>query len=175
MRTFSGFKGSDMQWVQPKAFTRHHELRSGQDVFATLTWVSVFGSLAEASSAEGSFTLKRGGFLRPYVTIRDVSTGADIAVLNIGLFRHGTLEFNNGRRITLVSTRFWGFEWEFIDENGQTLCVISRRPSFAKHAANVTISEAVRRDRDMLVMLIVGWYTMVLISDEAAASAAAAS
>ena len=89
-----------MEWIQPKAMMRHHVLRSGQDLYATLTWVKVFGSLAEASTADGRFTLKRGGFLRPYVTIRDASLENDIAVLKIGLFRHGSIEFGNGKRIT---------------------------------------------------------------------------
>jgi len=173
MRSFRDFKESEINWVQPRALERHYELRSGQQVFATLTWLKVFGSLAEAIMADGRFTLKRGGFLRPFVTIRDTVMGNDIAVLRMGMLRHATLEFSNGRRIELISTRFWGFEWEFIDENGMKLCKIRMKAAMTKNSAEVTIFEAVRKDRDLLIMLVIGWYTMVLMNDEAAATAAA--
>jgi hypothetical protein len=174
MKSLRQFKGSDMEWIQPRALERHHELVSGQDVFATLTWLKVLGSLAEATTAEGSFSLKRGGFMRPFVTIRDSAMGNDVAVMRIGLFRHATLEFSNGRMISLVSTRFWGFEWEFIDENGQRLCSMRMRSGMMRRSAEVTINETVRRDRDLMIMLVIGWYTMVLTNEEAAAAAAAA-
>lgn len=143
-------------------------------MFATLTWLKVFGSLAEASTADGRFTLKRGGFLRPFVTIRDPVMDDDIAVLRIGLLRHATLEFSNGRRITLVSKRFFGFEWELVDENGQRLCRIQMRSAMMKRSGDVTIFEAVKKDRDLTIMLAIGWYAMVLMSEEGADVAAAA-
>jgi len=168
------FKGSEMEWVQPRALERHYELRSNQELFADLSWIRVFGSLAEATTAEGQFSLKRGGFLRPYVTVRDKATENDIAVLKIGMFRHGTLEFSIGKRISLVSARFWGFEWEFIDENGQKICDIRMRHALMKRNGEISISEGIRKDRDLMTMLLMGWYAMVLINDEEAAAGAAA-
>jgi hypothetical protein len=76
--------------------------------------------------------------------------------------------------ISLVSTRFWGFEWEFIDENGQRLCSMRMRSGMMRRSAEVTIYETVRRDRDLMIMLVIGWYTMVLTDEETAATAAAA-
>ena len=173
MRSIKDFKGSAMAWVQPRALERQYELRSGQELFATLTWVKVFGSLAEVQTSDGRFTLKRGGFLRPYVTIRDTAMENDLAILKIGMFRHGTLEFTNGKRISLVSGRFWGFEWEFVDENGQKLCSMRMKTQMMKYSAEVTLFEPLRKDSDLMVMLLVGWYTMVLMSEEAAATAVA--
>ncbi len=164
-----------MEWIQPRALERHYELKSDGTLFATLTWIKVFGSLAEASSCDGHFTLKRGGFLKPYVTIRDAALDNDIAMLRIGMFRHGTLEFTNGKRLTLVSKRFWGFEWELSDENGMRICSVRMRTSLTKRTGEVVIHEAVRRDRDLMTMLVICWYAMVLMSDEAAASGAATS
>jgi len=170
VKSFSESENTEMQWVQPEALSRYHELRSGQDVYATLRWVQVFGSLAESASAEGEFTLKRGGFLKRHVTMRDAQTGNDLAVLHIGMFRQGTLEFMNGRRIDLISTRFWSFQWDFVDENGMTLCTVRMVPTLGKRSGEVIISNLVRRDRDLLVMLIAGWYSMVVIRQEAAAA-----
>ncbi len=174
MRSLREFKGTRMQWIQPRAMVRHHELWSAQELYASLDWVQLLGSLAEASTADGTFTLKRGGFLLPYVTIREKGSDADLAVLSMGMFRHGTLEFPNGRKISLLSTRFWRLEWDLVDENGLTLCTISMNPTILKHSADVTISEIARRDRDLLLMVVIGWYTMVLVQQERAAASSSA-
>jgi len=173
MRSLKEFKGANMKWTQPKALVRQYELRSGPDLYATLTWVKTFGTLAEARTADGRFTLKRGGFLRPFVSIRDALLDSEVAVLKMGLLGHGTLEFTNGRRITLLSTRFWSFEWDMVDEGGQPLGKVCKRVTMFKDSADVTISEVVRRDRDLMLMLLASWYTMKLMSDEAAAAGAA--
>lgn len=173
IKSLKDFKGSELSWNQPRALERYHELRSDQDVYATLTWLKVFGSLAEAQTAEGRLTLKRGGFMRPYVTIRDAAMDNDIAVLKIGMFGHGTIEFSNGKRITIISKRFWSYEWEFIDENGQILCTIRQRARVMKFSADVTFFKLVRKDRDLMAMLLMGWYAMVLMKEEAAAVAVA--
>ena len=60
-----------------------------------------------------------------------------------------------------------------MDENGQILCAISKRVTSIKYSADITIPKTTRRDRDLIVMLIIGWYSMVLMSEEAAAAAAA--
>jgi hypothetical protein len=171
MRPMRDIRASELEWVQPRAMERYFVLRSDQDVLATLRWRNMFGSLAEASTAEGIFTLKRGGFLQPYVTIRQAGTEDDIAVLKISLFRHGTLEFRIGKVVSLVSTRFFGFEWEFIDENRQKLCSMRMRNALMKRYGEVAVSSTVRRDRDLLVMLVIGWYAMVLMSNESSAAA----
>ncbi len=112
--------------------------------------------------------------MRPCVTIRESSKDADVAVLKIGMFRHGTLEFSNSRRISLVSKRFWGFEWELVDENGQSLCNLRMKMGTLKFGGDVKIHELVRRDRELMIMLLIGWYAMVLMSEEASAAAAGA-
>jgi hypothetical protein len=173
-KSFKDFRGSELSWDQPRTLERHYELVSGQSVFATLTWVKVFGSLAEAQTADGSYTLKRGGFMRPHVTIRNAAMDSDIAVLKIGMLRHGTIEFGNGKRISLLSKRIWGFEWEFVDDNGLTLCSIRMRAKTMKYSADVKLFELVRKDHDLMVMLVLGWYAMVLMSEEAAVVGSAA-
>jgi hypothetical protein len=170
MQPMKGLKGSKLEWIQPKRTVRHFELKSGRDLFATLTWVKPLGTLAEASTAEGHFTLKRAGFLQPYVTMRDASTGNDVAVLKMGLFRHATLELGYGKRVSMISTRFWRFEWELVDENGQKLCSVRMRPSLGRQSGDVVVFETVRRDRELAAILVICWYALVLISNESSAA-----
>jgi hypothetical protein len=170
MISLKELKKRTLRWTQPKALVRHHELRSDQNLLATLTWPKPLRSLAEAVTADGRYTLKRGGFLRPFVSIRDVAFDNEIAALKIGLLGHGTLEFANGRRITVLSTRFWSYDWELIDEGGQLLCKVKKITKVMTNSADVTVSEGIRKDRDLMVMMIASWYAMVLMSDEAAAA-----
>jgi hypothetical protein len=166
------FKGRSLRWIQPKALVRNHELRSDANLLATLTWPKPLRSLAEAVTAESRYTLKRGGFLKPFVSIRDVAFDNEIGILRIGLLGHGTLEFANGRRITVLSTRFWSYDWDLLDEGGQLLCKVKKLTKVMRNSADVTISEGIRKDRELMVMIIASWYAMVLMSDEAAGARA---
>ena len=56
-----------------------YELRSGAELFATLRWQK--GSLFLGEAAEGRWTFKRMGFLRPKVTVRSENSSTDLATL----------------------------------------------------------------------------------------------
>ena len=127
MLSIDGFRGTDLRWVQPKALVRRHELRSGKDLYATLKWVGLLGSVVEAATADGRFTLRRGGFLRPLVTVRDAALGSEVAMLKLGFFGHGTLEFTNGRRVTVRSNRFWSYEEDVSCARSKSGSVLSWR------------------------------------------------
>ena len=52
-----------LEWVQPRALKMYYELRSDNELIATLGFRSLLGSFATAESAEGCWTFKRTGFL----------------------------------------------------------------------------------------------------------------
>ena len=72
--------GNRLSWSQPKALQRIFELREGNRLFGTLSFVKSLGSLAEASMAAGDWTFKRVGFFRPHVTVRRRGQETDLAV-----------------------------------------------------------------------------------------------
>ena len=167
------FKGTAMEWVQPKFSRRSHELRAGDDAYASLAWQKIIGSLAVVESSDDRFTLKRGGFLHPHVTIREEGSMDDLAVFHIGLLGNGLLEFRDGRRYVVHKLSFWGYSWGFYDEYERLLCTIKKRSTTLKHRGDVRIERDTRRDRYLLVLLVAGWYAMVMASEEAASVAAA--
>ena len=172
--SFRDFKGKMLQWYQPSALRRYHELSDGDRLYATLNWLKVFGSLAMVESSEGSFTLKRGGFLSPYVTVRDAGFDTDYAVFRPNFFSGGTLTFSDGGQLTFTSSRFWGFEWSFKDENGAVLCSIRLR-SAIRDVGDVVVSQETRRDKRLIATIAVAYYAMVMANDEAAVAAVAVS
>jgi len=44
------FIGLELKWLQPSAFKQEFQLRSGDDVLATLRFRSMFGTFATASA-----------------------------------------------------------------------------------------------------------------------------
>lgn len=71
--------GNRLTWSQPKALERTFELRDGNRLFGSLSFVKSFGSLAGASLATGDWTFKRVGYFRPRVTVRRRGQETDLA------------------------------------------------------------------------------------------------
>jgi hypothetical protein len=170
---FRDFKGNNLEWYQPSALRRHHELTDRGLLYADMQWLKAFGSLAMVESSEGAFTLKRGGFLSPYVTVRDAGFDTDYAVLRPNFFSGGNLTFSDGRQFTFTSARFWGFEWSFKDDGGATQCSLRLR-STIRDVGDVVIPQGVKRDKRLMATIAVAYYAMVMANDEAAVIAVAA-
>lgn len=174
MKHIKNLKGNTLVWSQPKALQRHHVLKVDGSVLATLTWVKTFGSLAEAACSEGKYTLKRGGFLHPYVTIRKLPFENEVAKLQIAFGWNGLLEFNDGWKFTMQKLSFWKNHWGFIDMNGRLVCRIEQTSRGLRQSANVLLEKDAKREPRLPLILIVAWYAVILHNDEKGAAAAAA-
>jgi hypothetical protein len=67
LRSPREFADVSLRWVQPDVVDRRDQRRAGDAILATLRWENLLGSLATGETAEGRWTLKRAGFLRPRV------------------------------------------------------------------------------------------------------------
>jgi len=170
--------GHKLMWTQLNALIRYHELRSDGGLYATLKWKKMFGSLAIGECSEGRFTLKRGGFLRPFVTVRRENSGNDLAtmrfrsgsvILNTVLGLSGALEFETGHRYAFNRLSFWKSKWAFTDENGLPLVTFDRKMK-GKPTANVTINCDFRHIPYIHILLLLGWYVIILDYEEAEAA-----
>jgi hypothetical protein len=166
------------RWTQPKALAREYELRAGNEVVATLRWQKTLGSLALAESADGAWTFKRSGFLSPRITVRRPDSEADVGVFKPGWRGEGMLRLLEGRGYQWLNTSFWHSEWAFADEAGKPLVHFKTEfePAavFAifKHAAEVTFEPSAFSVLDLSLLTLLGWYLMVLMSEDAAGATA---
>lgn len=171
--------GEKLIWIQPKPMVRYHELRVDGAIYATLKWKRMFGSLATGECREDRYTFKRAGFLRPYITVRRENAQGDLAILRfrsgsiivnsvIGL--SGTLEFETGHRYSFNRLSFWKSRWAFSDENGDIVVTFDRNMR-GKPKATVTIHRDFRRIQYLDILLILGWYAIILDYEEGEASA----
>jgi hypothetical protein len=180
MRSIREVAERPLRWTQPSALSREYELRDGDEVLATLRWQKTFGSLALAESADGAWSFKRSGFLGPKVTVRVPGSETEVGVFKPGWRGEGTLRLSNGRGYQWVNTSFWHSEWAFADEAGEPLIRFKPEfdstavPLFFTHAAAVKLEPSALSVPDLSLLTVLGWYLMVLMSEDAAGAAAGA-
>jgi hypothetical protein len=171
VRPISETAGEELLWIQPAARRREHELRAGDDVVATLRFQR--GSLADAEAEGHHWTFKRQGFWQPRVTVRVPGSDADVAVFRPHWAGGGTLDFADGGSVRLSSANFWQSEWVW-QEKDQPLMLFKGRHGIvkAKGAVEILPGAAGRPDPPLLVLL--GWYLILLHADDSAAATAGA-
>ena len=180
MKAFSSAVGADLCWIQPKGLdNRWFELRAGDGIVATLEFETLCGSLARAQSADGSWTFKRVGFFNPRVTVRKAGQEADLAVYTPRWTgREGTLEFPDGRVFGWVQANFWATKFQITDAAGYSLVSFesgaekSRLSDIFKTQARVEIGRRGRALPELPLLVLLGWYLIILQKQDAAAVAA---
>jgi hypothetical protein len=171
MKRITDFKGIRMQWKQPHLTTSAYELKSNDELLATLKFNSAFGSLATGECADGKWTFKRVGFLNTHVSIRVAGTENDIAVFrNSTWSQGGTLEFPDGRRFN-ANSNFWHSKFEFTDENGEPIVRFTNIGGFKLHA-ELEILSAAGGLAQLPWIIILGWYLTVMMFHNDSAVAA---
>ena len=166
---------TELVWSHEKK-PKRLELRVEGDpqVYATLTQLK--GSLYLGESADGTWTFKRAGFLRPRIVIRVSGSEADLGALHIASIGDGRLELG-GKAWPWHLTSFWHQERAFLGAGDEPLVRI--RPEFSGRI-HVTLAESARRLPEAPLMALLGAHAVQLMADDvggamAAAAAAAAS
>lgn len=170
---------SHLGWSQPKALQRTFELRDGNRLLGTLSFVKSLGSLAEASMAAGDWTFKRVGFLRPRVTVRRRGQETDLAVYQPRGWRsEGELQFAGGRIYAWKFANFWATKYEFADAAGNAVVAFkpgseeSKFSNLFKYQVLVEIHPSAGRLEELPLLLSLGWYLMILHHEDSASAGA---
>lgn len=164
--------GNTVLCSQP-GVSRDYVLGNGGMVFGKLSFRSIFGSLATAECVDGIFSFKRQGFLQPSISIRRVGSELDQGKMVMdGWHQGGMLYLADGSRYQFVKMGFLHPEWTFSDHNGKVLARLRFRIGLNYHG-EVTTEPFGKDDENLTLLLLLGMYAVVLMNDEAAASAAA--
>ena len=174
METLATAAMRPLTWIQPKTFERRYELRTADGgLVATLVFATAFGSLATAASADGTWTFKRVGFFNPRVTVRETGEESDVAVFYPRMLSGGTLETHEGT-CRWESTNFWGTRWAFFDAEGAEVVSFSpgvEKPKLSdafKTQASVQINAPGHSPAKTALLVMLGWYLMILRQEETA-------
>ena len=161
--------GRELKWIQPHTFKQDYLLMDGAETAGALRFRSIFGSLAEAESADGCWSFKRVGFWQTRVTIRACGSPTDL-----GQFRNktwtsgGTLELADGRRYP-ANTNFWLTEFRFTTEAGQPLVDFRHIGGLLHMSSLVTLQPAAAALDELPWLAALGWYLTIMIYEESAA------
>jgi len=173
VKSISEFKNAELVWSQPRALDRAYELRSGAEILGTLQWKSGFGSLADATAAEGQWTFKRMGFFNPRITARAPGSESNLAVFTPNWKSEGPLEFASGQAFGWMAVGFWRAQWAFGKANGEHLVDFEPHASFLKKSAVVKIAPDAFSLPELSLLILMGWYLILLRSDDDASAATA--
>jgi hypothetical protein len=169
------------QWVQPKTFERRYRLMVDDQEVAALDFQSAFGSLAAAATSTDRWTFKRVGFFNPRVTVRREGSEADLAVYRPRWTgSEGRLEFADGRVLLWKTANFWATEYVFTMPEGDPLLLFrqgledGKLNDFFKAQARVVFQPESGLLTDLPLLVLLGWYLMILAQEDSGAAAASA-
>ena len=160
-----------LEWVQPRALKMYYELRSDNELIATLGFRSLLGSFATAESADGCWTFKRIGFLQTRATIRACGSDAEIATFKNNTWSGGgTLTLADGREF-LVTTNVWQTQLEIQTTAGEVL-VHLQTGGFWQNSASVDVTPIGLQMPELPWMTLFAWYVIVMMQMDAGGAAA---
>lgn len=168
MQTLSATNMDGLRWTRTEE-AHTYQLKSGTDPIATLHWDRPVETLAQAEVSGSKWTLKRSGFLNPLVSVREADSDKELAVLHVHL-KNSLLQLPAGSSYRWVRTGFWIPAWEFQDSTGAE--VVDFEPVRTDRRLDgglVGVSSEGRKDPNLLLLLVVGWYYVVQswLEDEA--------
>jgi hypothetical protein len=177
MQLISETGQQELVWTKPSAPTPTYELYAGEQLVATLHWQR--GSLAEARAAGCQWTFERSGFWLPRVVVRLAGSDADLATFTPQWIGTGTLEGARERRFHWSAENFWHTRWAWQDADGTPLLHIEGKPR-SEHGGRpikgiVKLAPAASDLIELPLLVLLGWYLVVLHTEDVVAATAARS
>jgi hypothetical protein len=163
----------ELLWVQPARLTQEFELRDGDEVVGTLRWARP--SLATGETANQSWTLKREGFWHPRITVRVPPSEDNIATFAPGWAGGGMLDLGSGVQLRFGAASFWHSQWDWIDAQNQPLVHFKSHQGLLKVEGQINIEAGAIERPDLPVLVVLGWYLLVLFGKDASAAYVAVS
>ena len=173
MRKVQEFAAGELLWIQPARLKQEFELRAGDEVLATLRWQR--SSLATGETADQTWTFKREGFWHPRITVRLPGSEDNVATFQPGWAGGGTLDLPPGQQLRFGAANFWHSQWDWLDAQNQPLVHFKSHQGLLKVEGEVSIEAGGINSPDLPLLVVLGWYLLVLFAKDAAASSAGAS
>jgi len=169
MKSLSDIAHHGFEWSQLSAFKQNYELRSRSELVGSLEFRSAFGTFATAKCGDGCWTFKRVGFWKRLISIRACNSEADIATFRDNTWSQGgTLEFPDGRAFK-VTSNFWKSRLEFQNSADEVLLHFDSSGVF-KLKATVHVGKGSEHHPALPLMVLFGWYYLVMMQHESAAA-----
>ena len=173
MRTIRDAAPSNLSWQQPQAFKCAYELRAGDELLGSLRKTRKLGAAMEAEIGATRFTFEPAGFFRSRVTVREAGAAGEPAVFQSGFCGGGQLAMQDGRSYRWKMTSFWGSRWAFVDDSDRPLVSLRPRNRVFRTGSEVEIAPGALALPELPLLVLLGWYLLLRITQDSAAVAAA--
>ncbi|PKL82026.1 MAG: hypothetical protein CVV24_12215 [Ignavibacteriae bacterium HGW-Ignavibacteriae-3] len=181
MKSLREKTGEHLSWMQPKATHQLFELKEGENVFGRLVFPKSVGSLAEAETSDGKWTFKRVGFFNTKITVRKFGEEHELAVFKPNLMaKSGSLEFSSGKKFQWHAANFWETKFELKDDAGEAIVTFQsgvddpKLKDWFKTQARVEIHEDKKDLEELPVIVLLGWYLIIVLQMDSSAGAVVA-
>jgi hypothetical protein len=158
---------SAFRWLRNGEHPIAFSLLSGEATVALLEWGPKGGSLATARGASDEWTLKRGGFLNPHITVR---AGEVVrARLSVHLNYH-QIDLPGGRSYFFHRAGVLVPAWQVTSTTGkEVLHLEPAREGRHLRAGAVVVGPEATELPELLLLTVLSWYFIVLawFEDEA--------
>jgi hypothetical protein len=166
---FPAANSTAFRWLRTREDPLEFDLLAEDRPLATLVWKSGGRSVTTARTADGSWTLKRGGFLNPQVTIRPVGKEQNAARISVHLNYH-RIDVTGGPSYRFHRAGVLLPAWQVSTDAGEEVLHIEpvREGRKLVGGAVVTNADAVKRP-ELPILVVISWYFIVLawFEDEA--------
>jgi len=169
LSSFASVDHSTLRWLRSRESPVEFTLSAGDSSVARLRWSQPGGSLATAETDQGLWTLKRGGFLNPHITVRKSGAGENLARLTVHLSYHA-VELAQGTSYRFHRAGLLVPAWKITTDAGREVLHIEPVREGRKLAGGAVISAPTALQLpELLLLSVIGWYFIVLawFEDEA--------
>jgi len=159
---------SVLRWLRTQESPASFSLRSGDSELATLRWNRPGGSLATATTASTTWTLKRAGFLAPTILVREAGSSEPVARLSAHFTRHD-ISVGGGPPYRLRHLTHLVPSWRLTDARGREVLHIEPVPEKRAIEAGAVVVAPDAWGPSVLLLVVLTWYFVVLswFEDEA--------
>ena len=169
---FASVDRSTLRWLRSAESPAEFTLLSADSPIVVLRWKQKGGSLAFAETSERVWTLKRGGFLSPHITVREEGSEAVPARLAAHLSYHEVTIDPGGvyrfRRAGMLIPA-----WKLTTQDGTEVLHVEPVRDERKLVGGAVLAAPSALDLpDLLLLVVLNWYFGVLawFEDEALAA-----
>lgn len=165
----SSVDASTLRWLRTGDPPLEFSLLSGATLVARLRWQKEAGSLATAESASETWSVKRGGFLNPHVTVRKEHGTQDLARLSVHL-NHHEIEIPGGPTYRFRRAGLLLPAWKVTGRDGEEILHVEPvREGRALVAGAAVAPSAAASRAEFLLVVVLTWYFIALawFEDEA--------
>ena len=174
-------KDLELFWEQPNAWQRSFVLSSAEAIYAKLDFNSAFSTLADAMTEGEHWTFKRVGCFSTRVTVRRAGSKVDLATYYPNWTgSEGQIQFSNGELTTWRISNFWATKYSIRRENGIELFTYqsglrnSKFTNLFKQQAQVIFCPEAWQIKELPILILLGWYLVILQQEDSATVAVVA-